>query len=155
MWAALVFVVLGVPRGAQPCDFAYSGFVDPSLEGSRPILRAGVEAPTLVSAVLVDPSDDDGSGCGGGDERCAAPYVQLVVEGEGFDLLVGEDVDTGETLYHRPVQNDGLRKRYSPLQPSMCRATLELAALYRDAQPAERSPPLRIRAEDVDGLTCD
>jgi len=149
----LVAAIVGLPRLADPCTVVFSGFLDDSLEGARPILRAGVEAPEVVSARLETPGESS-SGCGGSESDCSVPFVELVVEGDGFELLA-EDLDTGETIYHRPVFDDGRRKRYSPLRPPReCGAVLELAALFRDTEPAERSPQIRLRCEDIEGLSC-
>jgi hypothetical protein len=158
-WAPLAWIVLaiGAPRTGDTCSFVASGERDDTLEGARPILRAGVEAPTLVSANEETLASDDGGGCGGAESTCEdVDFTTLTLEGPDFTRVVevGSEGEFGVPRYHRPTSVSGDRKTYSALRTLCAGETLELAALYEDTDPAERSPPVRIRCEDVRGADC-
>lgn len=154
---AWLILAVGLPRTGDTCTFQPSGQRDDDLEGSRPVLRTGVEAPTLISARQETLAPDDGGGCGGSESSCDdVDFTVVTIEGDGFRRVVeiGSEDDRGVPLYHRPVSEGAGRKTYSALRTLCAGETLELAAVYEDTNPAERSPPVRIRCEDIRDADC-
>lgn len=155
---ALTLLTVGFPKLGDTCTFLFSGTPDDTLEGARPILRAGVQAPTLVTAREGSFDGDESGGCGETTENTCGDvrFVTLVVEGADFTRLVeiGSEVFQGAPVYHTPSEVDGDRQTYTALRPLCQGEILELAALYEDSDPAERSPPLRIPCGDIQGARC-
>ncbi len=154
--AALLFVLTatGAPRLAGTCTVALSGVVDDTIEPPRPVIRPGVEAPTLAGALIRTPPGDSG-GCGGESTCEDVRFLQVELVVDDFTRIVEVRPPDEPKVYHDPTQAAGNVRTYGPFPAIECDdQTLELAAVYTDSTPAQRSPPLRIRCSQVAGAAC-